>query len=74
MLEYVPKDEAKLIIMGHSIGSYMGMSILDDVVNAGYNVIKFLALFPTIEQMAESPNGIRLGGILNVIFMLIKYK
>ncbi|KAE9548885.1 hypothetical protein FO519_007910 [Halicephalobus sp. NKZ332] len=62
-LEHVPK-KPKLILIGHSIGAYMALKILPELISEGFNVVRTLALFPTIEQMAVSPNGTRLGGIL----------
>lgn len=46
--------------MGHSIGSYMMLRILPELVSQGFLVQKAIALFPTIERMAISPNGLRL--------------
>lgn len=50
----VPKD-VKLILIGHSIGSYMVLQILKCVPELP--VVHAFLLFPTIERMAESPNG-----------------
>ncbi|VDM91529.1 unnamed protein product [Onchocerca ochengi] len=58
-LQYLPKA-AKLILIGHSIGSYFMLRILPDLLKHEFNVIRCISLFPTIEHMAESPNGERL--------------
>uniref|UniRef100_A0AC35F151 Lipid droplet-associated hydrolase n=1 Tax=Panagrolaimus sp. PS1159 TaxID=55785 RepID=A0AC35F151_9BILA len=62
-IEYMPK-KTPIILMGHSIGSYMALKILPQLIENGFNVVKLLCLFPTIEQMAISPNGLRTGGVL----------
>lgn len=61
----MPKD-IPIILMGHSIGAYMALKILPRLIDHGFNIVKVLGLFPTIEQMAISPNGVRIGGSLNV--------
>ncbi|XP_004839126.2 lipid droplet-associated hydrolase isoform X2 [Heterocephalus glaber] len=50
----VPKD-VKLILIGHSVGSYMVLQILKHAPELP--VIHTFLLFPTIERMAESPTG-----------------
>ncbi|XP_028927830.1 lipid droplet-associated hydrolase isoform X3 [Ornithorhynchus anatinus] len=51
---HVPKDR-KLILIGHSIGCYV---ILEMMKRAPHlQIVRSLLLFPTIERMAESPNG-----------------
>ncbi|KAM6179459.1 lipid droplet-associated hydrolase [Erethizon dorsatum] len=50
----VPKD-MKLILVGHSVGSYMILQILKYAPELP--VIHTFLLFPTIERMAETPNG-----------------
>ncbi|MCP9265204.1 hypothetical protein DINM_020443 [Dirofilaria immitis] len=55
-LQYLPKT-ARLIIVGHSIGSYFMLKILPDLLKNEFNVVRCIALFPTIEHMAESPKG-----------------
>lgn len=53
--KYVPKD-ARLHLVGHSIGSWFILNLLRDEEIAN-RVIKCYLLFPTIEHMADSPNG-----------------
>jgi pimeloyl-ACP methyl ester carboxylesterase len=62
-MDYMPK-KTPIILMGHSIGSYMALKILSQLIDNGFNVVKVLGLFPTIEQMAISPNGVRTGRYL----------
>ncbi|CAK6434892.1 unnamed protein product [Pipistrellus nathusii] len=51
---HVPK-ETKLVVIGHSIGSYMALQILKHAPELP--IIRSFLLFPTIERMSESPNG-----------------
>ncbi|XP_040848835.1 lipid droplet-associated hydrolase [Ochotona curzoniae] len=51
---HVPK-EMKLVLIGHSIGSYICLQILKRAPELP--VIRAFLLFPTIERMSESPNG-----------------
>lgn len=60
---YLPRSRP-MYIMGHSIGSYMMLRILPELISEGFLVEKAIALFPTIERMAISPNGVRLTPIL----------
>ncbi|CAD6215884.1 GSCOCG00000700001-RA-CDS [Cotesia congregata] len=53
--QYVPKD-AKLHLVGHSIGSWCILQLLKDPEIAK-QVVRCYLLFPTIERMAETPNG-----------------
>uniref|UniRef100_A0A8C6FT87 Lipid droplet-associated hydrolase n=1 Tax=Moschus moschiferus TaxID=68415 RepID=A0A8C6FT87_MOSMO len=50
----VPK-EMKLVVIGHSIGSYFSLEILKHAPELP--VIHSILLFPTIERMSESPRG-----------------
>lgn len=52
--DYLPKD-VKLILIGHSIGCYMILKLLDDLES--HQVLRCFMLFPTIERMADSPKG-----------------
>ncbi|EGW08216.1 UPF0554 protein C2orf43-like [Cricetulus griseus] len=51
---HVPKD-VKLILIGHSIGSYIALRLMKHVPELP--VIHTFLLFPTIERMSETPNG-----------------
>ncbi|XP_034941822.1 lipid droplet-associated hydrolase [Chelonus insularis] len=53
--QYVPKD-ARIHLIGHSIGSWMILQLLKDPEFAS-RVVKCYLLFPTVERMAETPNG-----------------
>lgn len=51
---HVPKD-VKIILIGHSIGSYICLHVMNRVPEIP--IIHAFLLFPTIERMAETPNG-----------------
>ncbi|XP_012659179.1 lipid droplet-associated hydrolase isoform X2 [Otolemur garnettii] len=50
----VPRD-MKLVLIGHSVGSYLVLQMLKR--DPELPVIRSCLLFPTIERMSESPNG-----------------
>lgn len=53
--KYVP-DNVKIHLMGHSIGAWMVLQLLQkDAIRK--RIKKCYLLFPTIERMIESPNG-----------------
>ncbi|XP_033727354.1 lipid droplet-associated hydrolase-like [Pecten maximus] len=52
--KHVPED-VRLILIGHSIGCYMILKMLNEL--SPRKVSRCFLLFPTIEQMAASPNG-----------------
>ena len=61
--DYIPAGK-RLILIGHSIGCYMILKMLSsDTDNSlvqfcsAHDVAKCYLLFPTIERMAQSPNG-----------------
>lgn len=59
ILKYVPKN-VELYLLGHSIGSYIILQILQKLITENnYNVKQCFLLFPTIERMADTPNGQR---------------
>ncbi|KAK6055425.1 hypothetical protein COOONC_07066, partial [Cooperia oncophora] len=62
--EHLPKAQ-KIYILGHSIGAYMMLRILP-YVKDDFNIRKAIGLFPTVEKMADSPNGVRLKRVLAV--------
>ncbi|KAK7502890.1 hypothetical protein BaRGS_00005839 [Batillaria attramentaria] len=52
--QHVPAD-VRLILIGHSIGCYMILNLLPRIPQ--FNIVRCFMLFPTIERMANSPNG-----------------
>ncbi|RUS85800.1 hypothetical protein EGW08_006429 [Elysia chlorotica] len=59
--ENIPAD-VSLILIGHSIGCYMILNILDGL--ASRDIARCFMLFPTIERMAVTPNGRKLTPLL----------
>ncbi|KAI4504481.1 hypothetical protein M0802_000031 [Mischocyttarus mexicanus] len=53
--KYVPND-AKIYLIGHSIGCWFILNLLKDE-DISKKVEKCYLLFPTIENMADTPNG-----------------
>ncbi|XP_058035540.1 lipid droplet-associated hydrolase isoform X3 [Ahaetulla prasina] len=52
--KFVPKD-VKLILIGHSIGSYLALKIMKH--SPEVEILRSILLFPTIERMAQSPQA-----------------
>ncbi|KAM9156026.1 lipid droplet-associated hydrolase isoform 4-T4 [Pangshura tecta] len=50
----VPKD-MKLVLIGHSIGCYITLEMMKRA--SEFQVLRSVLLFPTIERMAQSPQG-----------------
>ncbi|TKR80793.1 hypothetical protein L596_014801 [Steinernema carpocapsae] len=61
--EILPKSK-RVLFFGHSIGSYMMLKIVPQLLDDGVPISRAFALFPTVERMAGSPNGRRLFGLL----------
>jgi pimeloyl-ACP methyl ester carboxylesterase len=57
---YYPKD-TKFVIAGHSLGSYLTVQIMKRKPN--FNVVKIISLFPSLQQMAETPRGLQIAPI-----------
>ena len=51
---HVPRD-VELVLIGHSIGAYMILHMLEEL--RPDQVVKCYQLFPTVERMAVSPKG-----------------
>lgn len=67
--KYVPQD-ARIHFIGHSIGCYIILKLLQNE-SIQKRVVKSYMLFPTIEYMAETKNGIFLTSIIKRILWLI---
>ncbi|XP_043918558.1 lipid droplet-associated hydrolase [Protopterus annectens] len=52
--KYVPKN-VKLVLIGHSIGCYIILKMMKQ--EPSLRVLRAVLLFPTIERMAQSPQG-----------------
>uniref|UniRef100_A0A914XWS0 Lipid droplet-associated hydrolase n=1 Tax=Panagrolaimus superbus TaxID=310955 RepID=A0A914XWS0_9BILA len=68
-MEYMPKN-IPIILIGHSIGAYIVLKILPKLVENGFNIVKVIGLFPAVEELASSPNGVKFGGIFKVRFLV----
>ncbi|XP_013912563.1 PREDICTED: lipid droplet-associated hydrolase [Thamnophis sirtalis] len=64
--KYVPKD-VKLVLIGHSIGSYIALKIMKQSPEP--EILRSILLFPTIERMAQTPNG----KLLTPLFCWLRY-
>lgn len=69
--KYVPEN-MKIILIGHSIGAKMILEILKNS-DVRSRVLKAYLLFPTIERMAESPNGKLMTRVVKHIVPLILF-
>lgn len=68
---YVP-DDAKIYLIGHSIGCWFILNVLKNK-DISKNVEKCYLLFPTIEHMANTPNGRFLTGFVSYIATILLY-
>ena len=55
-IKKVIPDDKKLVIIGHSIGAYILLKILENE-EINQRVTKGILLFPTIENLKQTPNG-----------------
>uniref|UniRef100_A0A7E4UU59 Lipid droplet-associated hydrolase n=1 Tax=Panagrellus redivivus TaxID=6233 RepID=A0A7E4UU59_PANRE len=51
---------SKTVLIGHSIGAYIALKVFPQLQKDGYNVLKCVGLFPTLENMATTANGRRM--------------
>ncbi|CAB3400148.1 unnamed protein product [Caenorhabditis bovis] len=63
--EYLPRG-LRVYMIGHSIGSYMLLSILP-YIKDDFNLKKSVCLFPRLERVSESPHGIRLKKVISTL-------
>ncbi|XP_055313603.1 lipid droplet-associated hydrolase [Sitodiplosis mosellana] len=69
--KYIPSD-VKIHLVGHSIGAYISLKLLD-IGDIGNRIQRCYLLFPTIEYMAESPNGKLYTSLVQRYFKIIYY-
>lgn len=50
----------KVILIGHSVGAYMAMEILNRHRDQSFDIIGGIMLFPTLMDIAASPSGQKL--------------
>ena len=67
-IEYLEKEAfqhaEKVLLIGHSIGCYIILHIMDRMQGKNYMVEKGILLFPTIERMKQSPQGLKMTPLL----------
>ncbi|OQR67011.1 UPF0554 protein C2orf43-like [Tropilaelaps mercedesae] len=71
--KFVPKD-TPLVLIGHSIGSYMALQITDKLKN--HNIVHTYLLFPAIERLARGINAPMLEALATYLrqpFMALVY-
>jgi alpha-beta hydrolase superfamily lysophospholipase len=52
------EPETKFVLVGHSVGSFICTEVLKARPNQ--NIIRLIALFPTLQHIAKTPNGVAL--------------
>ncbi|KAI8576325.1 hypothetical protein K450DRAFT_257222 [Umbelopsis ramanniana AG] len=57
--------ETKIVLIGHSVGSFICTEVLKARPN--HNIVRLIALFPTLQHIAKTPNGVALSPIFPVI-------
>ncbi|KAL2812577.1 hypothetical protein BJX63DRAFT_239511 [Aspergillus granulosus] len=69
-----PESKPKVILIGHSVGTYMGMEILrrhrespSPSEEEGFDIVGGVLLFPTVKDIAASPSGKKLTFLLRLI-------
>lgn len=67
--QLLPKNH-RLILIGHSIGSYMVLKMLNRLEN---RLDRAFLLFPTIERMKESPSGQRFVRFYPIMIYLLPF-
>lgn len=61
----VPSQRPRVILMGHSVGTYIAMEVLrrhreNQATAAGFDIVGGIMLFPTVMDIASSPAGQKL--------------
>lgn len=65
-------DDISIILIGHSIGAYIAMQIVQRWQNTshlsllGSRIISSIGLFPTIYELAQSPTGQKVGPLTKI--------
>lgn len=53
-------DREKVILIGHSVGTYIAMEILNRHRDQPFDIVGGVMLFPTVKDIAASPSGQKL--------------
>ncbi|RJE18970.1 hypothetical protein PHISCL_08692 [Aspergillus sclerotialis] len=76
-----PTQKQKVILIGHSVGSYIAMEVLrrhresqkiergvsETDEEGGFEIIGGIMLFPTVVDIAKSPSGVKLTKLLSLV-------
>ncbi|KAJ5664969.1 uncharacterized protein N7477_007417 [Penicillium maclennaniae] len=59
----------KVILIGHSVGAYIAMEVIrrHRESNSSFDIVGGVMLFPTVMDIAASPSGQKLTGLLSII-------
>ncbi|XP_055339665.1 lipid droplet-associated hydrolase-like isoform X2 [Paramacrobiotus metropolitanus] len=57
--ECIPESVEEIVLIGHSIGVYISLKVLDELSRSSWSdrKLRVIGLFPTIERMAITPHG-----------------
>jgi alpha-beta hydrolase superfamily lysophospholipase len=50
--------DTKFVLIGHSVGSFICAELLK--ARPHHNIVRLIALFPTLQHIAKTPNGVAL--------------
>lgn len=64
----------QVILIGHSVGAYMAMEILNRHRDQQFDIIGGIMLFPTVKDIADSPSGQKLTVRLGQYLKNLTYK
>ncbi|KZF19146.1 hypothetical protein L228DRAFT_251239 [Xylona heveae TC161] len=68
------KSPLKVILVGHSVGSYILLEILrrhKAAQPAGIDIVGGILLFPTVTHIAKSPSGVKIGSVLQLQYFAL---
>jgi len=57
----------KIVLIGHSIGAYISIRARKCLILDGINISKCCCLFPAVEEIALTPNGIRIRRLIQLL-------
>lgn len=63
------EPDTKFVLVGHSVGSFICTEVLK--ARPMQNIVRLIALFPTLQHIAKTPNGVALSVRIEFEFMLI---
>uniref|UniRef100_A0A915E9T8 Lipid droplet-associated hydrolase n=1 Tax=Ditylenchus dipsaci TaxID=166011 RepID=A0A915E9T8_9BILA len=63
-------ENRSLYLVGHSIGAYICLRMLDQLKKEGWTVSGCYCLFPAVERMAKTPSGQKVIPLIQVVYKL----